>query len=131
MLFNAVVYLAGSVLALRLLGVRRALRMFDRKPSGNATEVGTAESRTVDICTAAVERAAHATGMGTCLSKSMALCALLSARGIDGDLRIGVNRRSGRITAHAWVETGATGRAYQGTAFDVVFPITTPDLPAE
>lgn len=131
MLFNAVLYLAGSVLALRLLGVRRALRMFDRKPSGNGTEVRTGEARTVDMCTAAVERTARATGVGTCLSKSMALRALLSARGIDGDLRIGVNRRSGRITAHAWVETGDTGKADQGTVFDIVFPTTTSDLPAD
>lgn len=133
MLFRAVAYLAVSVLALRLLGVRRALSWLDRKPSGDGTKVECSKRHAAEICTAAVERAARATGMGTCLSKSLALGALLSSRGIDSSLCIGVNRLSGGIAAHAWVETGgaATGKAGNGAAYDVVFPDAASSLPAE
>lgn len=40
----------------------------------------------------------------TCLTRSLALQALLRRQGVEADLRIGVRREDGRLQAHAWVE---------------------------
>ena len=40
----------------------------------------------------------------TCLTRSLALQALLRRQGIEADLRIGVRREDGLLHAHAWVE---------------------------
>ena len=40
----------------------------------------------------------------TCLTRSLALQALLRRQGIEADLRIGVRREDGLLRAHAWVE---------------------------
>lgn len=39
-----------------------------------------------------------------CLPRSLCLLHLLSRRGIDAELRIGVRRQAERLTAHAWLE---------------------------
>jgi hypothetical protein len=40
----------------------------------------------------------------TCLTRSLALQALLRRQGLEADLRIGVRRVAGQLRAHAWVE---------------------------
>jgi hypothetical protein len=40
----------------------------------------------------------------TCLTRSVALQALLRRQGVEAELRIGVRREDGRLHAHAWVE---------------------------
>jgi hypothetical protein len=40
----------------------------------------------------------------SCLSRAMILWWLLRRRGLQGQLRIGVRKRNGRLEAHAWVE---------------------------
>jgi hypothetical protein len=39
-----------------------------------------------------------------CLVRSLTLWWLLRRRGIESDLRIGVNKEGGELAAHAWVE---------------------------
>jgi hypothetical protein len=39
-----------------------------------------------------------------CLQRSLALWCLLKGQGIEGDLRVGVQKVAGQLEAHAWVE---------------------------
>ena len=48
--------------------------------------------------------AAHGPVRATCLRRSLLLWWLLRCRGIDTVLRVGVNRDSGTLQAHAWLE---------------------------
>lgn len=116
--------LTGSVLALRFFGVGRTLKWLDRRARNDTARTVCPETETVEACAAAVERAASATGMGTCLSKSVALIALLSRISIAAQLRIGVNKRPTGITAHAWLQIRdeCPGPDARAAAFDVIFP---------
>ncbi len=108
-LHGAVVSLTVAVLALRLLGLKRTLELLGRAPHGRGREDNSPQILANE--TRAVARAARATGMGTCLSKSLALCLRLRRRGIDTRLRIGVRKGDGGLSAHAWLE-------YEGRAID-------------
>jgi hypothetical protein len=50
-----------------------------------------------------VEAAAKRMKSATCLCKALALQRLLARNGHDSELRIGVDKRDGRFTAHAWL----------------------------
>ena len=56
----------------------------------------------------AVRRVSNVLGIGTCLSRSLALRNLLEKKGIRTDLRIGVDKDERRFTAHAWLEFDGT-----------------------
>lgn len=48
--------------------------------------------------------AAHTLGKNNCLIRSLVLQHLLSRRGIESNLRIGVQTQNGVLEAHAWIE---------------------------
>ncbi|HSH43988.1 MAG TPA: lasso peptide biosynthesis B2 protein [Arenicellales bacterium] len=111
-LLKAAPILLGTVAGLHLLGLKRTLWLLDRiplsrRPSDGATGLVAREHR-------AVERVSRATGLGTCLSRSLALYPWLRRQGIDAQLRIGVHKDGHGLTAHAWLESG--GEAIGGQA---------------
>lgn len=58
-------------------------------------------ARTAAVVRAVVQRHPF---RSNCLQRSLTLWCLLRARGIEGDLRVGVQKIAGRLEAHAWVE---------------------------
>lgn len=101
-LIAAAVALAASALALRTLGLKRTLKLLSRVPRGGSRRDEHDQTLTTEA--QAVDRASRATGMGTCLSKSLALYLRLRRKGIDARLRIGVAKGGGALSAHAWLE---------------------------
>jgi transglutaminase-like putative cysteine protease len=93
---RSAVAISSAVVAIRVLGVARTLRIVSRPARGSAkTVIG-------DVVTA-VDRAGRYVPGSTCLPKSMALAWMLRRRGVAAAVRIGV-RTTGRFEAHAWVE---------------------------
>jgi len=96
--------IAGVV---RVAGVRRTYRAMGRmrRDVRVKTHVGDADrahaerlGRLIDIASR------HGTTKATCLPQSLALWWLLRRRGLPAELRIGVAKPDGRMSAHAWVE---------------------------
>jgi hypothetical protein len=102
LLIESVVLLSATVCALRTLGFSRTVGIATRQrrlglPEGDGANL-------VAPAQAAINRAGRITGVGTCLSKSLALSLLLSRRGVVTVLRIGVDKHSEGMAAHAWLE---------------------------
>ncbi len=97
---------AAAVVALRVLGVDRTLRIALRPVNDRTKTV-------IGDVVASVDRAGRYVPGGTCLPKSLALAWMLRGEGVAAAVRIGV-KTAGGFEAHAWVES-------EGTA------ITTPD----
>lgn len=57
----------------------------------------------------------------TCLTRALALGWILRRRGLPTTLRIGVRRSGGRLSAHAWLESGGSG--------DIALPDSAEHLP--
>jgi hypothetical protein len=90
--------LAVSVIALRVLGIRRLLRIASR-----TVRVSSFRDHDIGMRLAAMDRAGRYIPGGTCLAKSLALTWILRGRGVPAEVRIGV-RKNGALEAHAWVE---------------------------
>lgn len=101
-LLKAVPILAAAALALRVLGLKRTLELLERVPRGSDRHETSCQALNRE--TQAVDRAARAMGVGTCLSKSLALNLRLRRLGIDTQVRIGVSDDGELISAHAWLE---------------------------
>jgi transglutaminase-like putative cysteine protease len=87
----------------RMFGMRRAVRAARRRVPC-APDI-TAEPAIIDETARRVALAgAFYPARALCLEQSLALCALLRARGVAAELRIGVQSRP--FQAHAWVEAG-------------------------
>jgi hypothetical protein len=89
----------ASSIALRLLGLSRALRLWPRAPR----RAGAALPRAARWIRAA---ARNTPGADTCLVRSLALLAVLRRGGIPAELRIGVGATQPALDAHAWIEVG-------------------------
>ena len=76
------------------------------------TRVTTLAPRTaVDVgeIAAAVERSGRVVPYSNCLSQALTAHVLLTASGVEADIKIGVARGAdGHVTAHAWVESGGS-----------------------
>lgn len=97
-----VVYVA----ALRLAGFRRSLalsRSLGGPPQDSPRDPGPGFPERARL---ALDRACRVLGIGTCLSRSLALRRLLASAGVDAVVRIGTRREDRRFAAHAWVEIG-------------------------
>jgi transglutaminase-like putative cysteine protease len=93
---RSAVAISAAVVAIRVFGVERTLRIVSRPARGSAkTVIG-------DVVTA-VDRAGRYVPGGTCLPKSMALAWILRGMGVDATVRIAVRTDRG-FEAHAWVE---------------------------
>jgi hypothetical protein len=91
--------LLAADVCLRVLPFSRVERLFGGRQ-------GSAELDPVlrDRLVRAVARAARHLYPARCLPRSLCLRWLLSRHGVATDLRIGVTRQRGGLTAHAWVE---------------------------
>lgn len=91
--------LLAADFCLRVLPFSRVERLFGSRR-------GSAELDPVlsDRLVRAVGRAARHLYPARCLPRSLCLCWLLGRHGVAADLRIGVTKQRGGLTAHAWVE---------------------------
>lgn len=120
LLLEAAAVLAVTVGALKLLGLKRTLQITGRRRR-TPVPAGTAAGMIASVETA-VGRASRILHLGTCLSRSLALSRLLSARGVATRLRIGVKKHPDGIAAHAWLEyAGEPAGQGSGRSFDTVF----------
>jgi hypothetical protein len=95
---HACIGVGVAVVALRLVGVNRLLRLASRS-------VGSRTKTVIGDIVASVDRAGRYVPGSTCLSRSLVLTWLLRGNGVAADVRIGV-KTAGGFGAHAWVENG-------------------------
>src|SRR5205807_5278478 len=107
LLIQSLALLPLTDLAVSLVGLRRWQSALTRlapmgpRPKGDAASQiseGRAIARLVDAA------ARHGPYRATCLPRALVLWWLLRRRGIMSDLRIGVHKEAGQLTAHAWIE---------------------------
>ena len=116
MTLQAAAALVQSVVSLKLKGFRPAA---ERATPVGAPNSGALDRQQLDEAARAVRRGSNTLGIGTCLSRSLALRKLLDRQGIRADLRIGVGSGSREFRAHAWLEIngkpigGESGDGYQ------------------
>lgn len=107
-LISALLLLPTLQLALRVWGMRRVCRLLLRispsipadRSSAPADKESASLVRMVDIA------ATHGVVRASCLLRSLAIWWWLRWRGVESQLRIGVNRQGAELRAHAWVEAG-------------------------
>lgn len=105
---RATLWLLAADLGLRTVGFTR-LRRWLRRPPAPAAATGPAPDRRREA-----RRLLDAVGRAgrfrlhrvPCLPRALVLQRLLAGRGIPSEVRIGVRREGGSLTAHAWVECG-------------------------
>lgn len=89
-----------------LCGVSRICRALEaynqRSHHRKATDNAVATARLTASLVSAASR--HGPYGGNCLSQALVLWCLLCCRKITAELRVGVARRDGRLTGHAWLE---------------------------
>ena len=98
---HAAAALVQSAVSLKLMGFRPGRE--------RATWVGVPNPemthwQELDESALAVRRVSNTLGIGTCLSRSLALRKILDWKGIQTDLRIGVDNADREFRAHAWLE---------------------------
>jgi hypothetical protein len=93
---HACIAVGAAVVALRVVGVERTLRIASRPVKGPRQTV-------IDDVVTAIDRAGRYVPGSTCLSRSLALAWMLRGSGVAADVRLGV-KTAGGFDAHAWVE---------------------------
>lgn len=124
LLIECLITLPLVVLALRSLGFRRVLAAAARH--GGSRHGGPAARPEIVLGPAAVAmaRASRILRMGTCLTRALGLTLVLHRRGVPTTLRIGVDKQSGHLAAHAWLEhAGQQVGAPSGRSFGAVFAL--------
>ena len=92
-------------MVLKLFGFKRC---YERVlPDIKDNPVATPDDQLQDAATA-IRRASNGLGIGTCLSRSLALRQLLHNKGVRTQFRIGVDKNGGELKAHAWLEYNGT-----------------------
>jgi Transglutaminase-like superfamily len=118
-----------TVGSLRLLGFRRTKALLLAADSS--------ARRRRDLPAAqALARVVHGAALwsplpANCLPRALVLCRVLERRGLDAELRLGVDKPDGEFAAHAWVEHGGTALAepeHDGRRFA---PLGEPSLPRQ
>lgn len=87
--------LAGA--ALHVVNVRRLM------PAPGGAICG---ESSLELARAVSRASAHGIYAGNCLSRSIVLARLLSARGLASEIHFGARTSEGRFEAHAWVTHG-------------------------
>ncbi len=131
-LAGAVLWCSLFALLLRLYPLRRVLRVVERWSVAQCgrfhAPATTQMSPEAETFVWAIEAAARRLPGATCLVQAIAGRCVLSARGVDSVVRIGVAPRGrGRFTAHAWLEVA--GRAVIGGAESPRRYAVLPELP--
>jgi hypothetical protein len=105
-LLRAMILLPLTALGLRVLGLRRLRLLLERWGGGSRGVPSAGGLREPALRSARMVAAASREGLveGNCLSQSLVLWFLLRRAGASPDLRIGVQRNSDVLKAHAWVE---------------------------
>lgn len=105
-LLQAIFFLPGTAIALRLFGYQRTLKLFSRSWINADCYVFTKHDRdTVQIATRMIEVAAnHGLYRAQCLQKSLVLMGFLHARQIPCNIVLGTRLEGSEFFAHAWVE---------------------------
>jgi len=106
LLGRAAWYLLVFVVALRVLGAGRAIALSRARAVPRAHGAHAAPDFPARAGLA-LDRVRGVFGIGTCLSRSLALRRLLASAGIETALRIGTRPRGPSMEAHAWVEPAA------------------------
>jgi hypothetical protein len=101
LVLQAAPLLLHSVLALKVFGFNR---VYGRHNHSNPPAAHPLPAGGLETYARAVRRASKGLGIGTCLSRSIALRQLLRRKGIDSEFRIGVDKKDGEFSAHAWLE---------------------------
>ncbi len=126
LLVEAILWLGATRLALWLLPFRVVRRLLARTARSPWQRRGSKPS--VERIVWAVSLAQRVVPYASCLPQALAAEALLLRNGYPADLRIGVVRTAaGRLSAHAWVETG--GRVVMGGLRDLTRYAPLPPLP--
>lgn len=87
---------------LRLSDYRPIMQRFrERLPANNSK---TERSDRIIWLRRAVDISARFNIFGSCLDRSVTLWWLLATEGVDSQLRIGVTKKEGQFSAHAWLE---------------------------
>ncbi|MGQ0586939.1 MAG: lasso peptide biosynthesis B2 protein, partial [Gammaproteobacteria bacterium] len=95
---EALAWVWASLLALRVLGLSRALRLWPDLPPARSN------AATPEAALWIRAAARNAPGADTCLVRSLALTGVLRRHGVPAELRIGVGNTQPQLDAHAWVE---------------------------
>jgi len=105
LVLQALPTLIHFVVVLKLFGFKRC---YERVlPDIKDNPVATPDNQLQDATTA-IRRASNGLGIGTCLSRSLALRQLLHNQGVRTQFRIGVDKNGGVFKAHAWLEYNGT-----------------------
>jgi hypothetical protein len=109
-LLRAIFFLPLTAMGLRIFGLRRWRSLLERRDASSRRVPSSQELQTPALRTARMVAAASREGLvkGNCLSQSLVLWFLLRRAGASPDLRIGVQRDSDLLKAHAWVELQGT-----------------------
>ena len=110
LILRAALILPLTEIGLRLFGFRRWKELIEKfSPSMRSPlSLSVDEQRVTALRILRAVRSIELHGPihPNCLERSMALWWMLRRGGIDGELRIGARKESGRFEAHAWVELG-------------------------
>lgn len=117
LLWRAAGYLIVYCVALRWLGLAGSVAL-----SGARAGPPRRLRRAIDPgypvrASLACDRARRLLGIGTCLSRSLALRRMLASAGVEAAVRIGARRTASGMTAHAWVESDLLAAPEGGTGF--------------
>lgn len=98
--------LPSIAVSLRILDYARTRNLMARflTSTDHATDIDTQVERTTRLVAVA---ARYDLCRANCLSQALAVWWLLARGGIDSRIRIGVHRKPGGFSAHAWVERDA------------------------
>jgi hypothetical protein len=89
---------------LKLQGFARVSDAVSGKPGKDQTKLSYTLEEMRSVGRLVNAAAAHTLGKNNCLIRSLVLQHLLSRRGIESTLRIGVRTQNGVLEAHAWIE---------------------------
>lgn len=106
LLLQALIMLPLTSVALWLAGFHRwqvVLSQLGHGQPSNHADPENMRHRSRAIARMVRLAAIHGPGRPKCLTEALVLWSLLRARGLDGELRIGVHRSEREFQAHAWV----------------------------
>lgn len=101
LVLQAIPLLTRSVVSLKLFGFKRCYHGSMNAVAAHSRRIS---AHRLDAAALAVRRASNGLAIGTCLSRSLALRALLHKNGVETEFRIGVDKEEGELKAHAWLE---------------------------
>ena len=106
LLLQALIMLPLTSVALRLTGFRRwqvVLSQLGHRQPNNHADPENMRHRSRAIARMVRLATIHGPGRHKCLTEALVLWSLLRARGLEGELRIGVHKSEREFQAHAWV----------------------------